>query len=240
MQVPQRGLIVWVDGVEGVGKTTLIVKLKKRLKILHPDLCRDNGNIECTRFPNDNAFAIPARSFLLSRPNDGGDIFGYIANILSHVENIIMPIVKGGGIVLCDRSILSALALQLNGHPGDSMMILDMLSKRSEVWDFVKHHSLVYLVSGQCDRIHSQLKERGVKNSRDDLSVGDIVSQTMNFRVALHCLNKSAQIGLEIDIDHAFTQILMDIGQWYGTSRRKTRIQSKLADIRDWATALVY
>lgn len=169
-----QGKIVWIDGVEGVGKSTMITALSDELRKRHP-----STEVVAFRFPNDGA--IPVRDFLLSRDNHDDDIFAYVANILATIERDILPIVDRGGIVICDRSILSAFVLQLDGRISDITTILNFLDRPNTIWSDVSGISYYVILSEQVSIIQKRLMERTDRNMRDNLSKEQIHQQLADF-----------------------------------------------------------
>ena len=169
-----QGKIIWIDGVEGVGKTTLITALLDKLKKQYP-----KTEVATFRFPNDGT--IPVRDFLLSRDNHADDIFAYVANILATIERDILPTVNRGGIVICDRSILSAFVLQLDGNTSDVTTILNFLDRPNTIWNQVRGISHYVILSEHVSVIQKRLIERTDRNCRDNLTKEQIHQQLADF-----------------------------------------------------------
>ena len=106
------GLFITVEGGEGAGKTTLIAALQERFR-------RDHGrDVIVTREPGGIPIAEAIRAVLLDRAHtrmDGRtEALLYAAARRQHLVEKIIPALRRGEIVICDRFVDSSLAYQ--GH----------------------------------------------------------------------------------------------------------------------------
>jgi len=106
------GLFITVEGGEGAGKTTLIAALQERFR-------RDHGrDVIVTREPGGIPIAEAIRAVILDRAHtrmDGRtEALLYAAARRQHLVEKIIPALRRGEIVLCDRFVDSSLAYQ--GH----------------------------------------------------------------------------------------------------------------------------
>ena len=97
------------EGGEGVGKSTLISNLEQALK--------DKGHtILKTHEPGGSPLGGAIRNLLLQRKeisiSKRAELLLFLADRAQHVEEIILPTLKKGQIVLCDRFTDSTLAYQ--------------------------------------------------------------------------------------------------------------------------------
>ena len=101
-----KGLFISFEGAEAVGKSTQIKRLKKRLE--------DEGFKVClTREPGGTALAENLRHLLKSEEMSPlTELFLVEAGRSDHVEKVIIPRLKRGEIVLCDRFISSSIVYQ--------------------------------------------------------------------------------------------------------------------------------
>lgn len=98
------GLLVAIDGPNGVGKTTLIEGLISKLK-------QGNLNVVGTREPTDSQIGKFTRT--ISETLDGKSLACLVgADRYYHLDQEIIPYLKEERIVLTDRYILSSLILQ--------------------------------------------------------------------------------------------------------------------------------
>lgn len=108
-----RGLFVTLEGPDGSGKTTILERVNA--------LLIDKG-IEAvlTREPGGTKIAEKIRDVILDTKNEGMsdrcEALLYAASRADHTENLIMPAIERGELVLCDRYVLSSLAYQGAGR----------------------------------------------------------------------------------------------------------------------------
>lgn len=104
-----RGLFITFEGTEGSGKST-------QIRILARRLTRLGHAVVITREPGGTRFGEQIRKVLLSVQNHGLDpraeLFLYLASRTQHLEEVILPALKKGKAVLCDRFSDATLAYQ--------------------------------------------------------------------------------------------------------------------------------
>lgn len=107
----QQGYFITVEGGEGAGKTSLIRRLQ-------PFLLAKGFSVTVTREPGGIHIAEQIRSILLDRENvtmDGRtEALLYAAARRQHLVEKVIPALRQGNIVVCDRFLDSSLAYQ--GH----------------------------------------------------------------------------------------------------------------------------
>lgn len=95
-----RGVFVAFEGANGVGKTTVINGVYSRLQ-------QDKIDAFITKEPSDSKIGILSRE--IADQISGKPLACLVAaDRFYHVENVIMPEIYNGKLVLCDRNILSA------------------------------------------------------------------------------------------------------------------------------------
>lgn len=104
-----RGRFITFEGGEGTGKSTQIARLKDRLEHLgHPTLV--------TREPGGSPLAEDIRTFILAgRAKPLGpfaEALMFAAARIDHLDRVIVPALKSGTNVLCDRFADSTRAYQ--------------------------------------------------------------------------------------------------------------------------------
>lgn len=103
------GLFVTFEGGEGVGKTTQIAKLAHAFE-------RAGKKVVVTREPGGSEIANRIRSILLDPKNKGlvplAELFLYEASRAQHVQDVILPSLKAGRVVICDRFADSSVVYQ--------------------------------------------------------------------------------------------------------------------------------
>jgi len=116
----QLSLFITFEGVEGSGKTTQIRRLSKYLT-------RRGIACKMTREPGGCAISEKVRRILLSPDHSGmtplSELFLYEAARAQHVREVILPFLKKGGVVLCDRFGDASLAYQGYGRGIDPVWV---------------------------------------------------------------------------------------------------------------------
>jgi len=102
-------LFITFEGIEGCGKTTQIGLLKSFLKRIHKSFL-------VTREPGGTGVGERIRKILLSSENGGmepmAELFLYAASRVQHLRQVILPALREGKIVLCDRFADATIAYQ--------------------------------------------------------------------------------------------------------------------------------
>ncbi|GIN88416.1 thymidylate kinase [Heyndrickxia sporothermodurans] len=103
------GLFITVEGPEGAGKTTVLNKLGD-------ELIKQGNDIVMTREPGGIKIAEQIRKVILDKENTEMDprteALLYAAARRQHLVEKVIPALKRGAIILCDRFIDSSLAYQ--------------------------------------------------------------------------------------------------------------------------------
>jgi len=114
-----RGLLVTFEGGDGAGKSTLIDGL-------HRFLSEKGETVLQTRAPGGTDLGDKIRRLLLEGStgmNPRSELFLFLADRAEHVERVIIPALKQGKIILCDRFNDSTLAYQGVARGLDSTMV---------------------------------------------------------------------------------------------------------------------
>ena len=105
----KRGFFVTIEGCEGVGKSTLLCGLKEYL-------AANGTDAVFTREPGGTEVAERIRAVILDPENAAmtptAELLLYAAARAQHTEEKIIPAVKAGKLVICDRYSDSTLAYQ--------------------------------------------------------------------------------------------------------------------------------
>jgi dTMP kinase len=113
-----RGIFITFEGVEGAGKSTLIRELATQLG------SRFKRQITLTREPGGNPVAEKIRSVILNEAMDPKtELFLYEAARAEHLAKTILPALKAGHVVLCDRFADSSLAYQAHARGLDWKLV---------------------------------------------------------------------------------------------------------------------
>jgi dTMP kinase len=125
--LPKRGLFITFEGGEGGGKTTQIARLAHALEAL-------GKAVTVTREPGGSAIANRIRSLLLDPGMKGlvplAELFLYEASRVQHVRDTILPALKSGQVVICDRFTDSSVVYQgaARGLPAATVAKLNALA----------------------------------------------------------------------------------------------------------------
>lgn len=108
-----KPLFITFEGIEGSGKSTQIKLLKDLLSLRKYD-------VVLTREPGGGPIGDRIRDLLLNAENQAMDplceLFLYAAARAQHVSQVILPALKTGKIVLCDRFYDATYAYQASGR----------------------------------------------------------------------------------------------------------------------------
>ena len=106
----RKGLFITFEGVDGCGKST-------QMRFLAEYLIEEKGmDVVLTREPGGCSVAEQIREILLDKQNS--EMNGYTEALLyaaarvQHIDEVILPAVRAGKIVLCDRYLDSSIAYQ--------------------------------------------------------------------------------------------------------------------------------
>jgi dTMP kinase len=107
MNVRPSGKLIVFEGIDGTGKTTQLALLAKVLS--------DRGlPVISTREPTDGKFGRKIRGLYSNRKSisreEELDLF--LADRREHVQEVLVPALEQGKIILCDRYVLSTVAYQ--------------------------------------------------------------------------------------------------------------------------------
>jgi dTMP kinase len=155
-----RGFFITFEGTEGSGKST-------QIEILARYLIRHGHKVVTTREPGGTAFGEQIRRVLLSvknrRLDPRAELFLYLASRTQHLEEVILPALKKGKIILCDRFSDATVAYQGFGRR------LDMEIVRSAVAYAAKGLSpdLTLLLDLDVRLGLARVKDRGRSNRLD-------------------------------------------------------------------------
>ena len=104
-----RGKFITFEGTDGSGKTSIIKEVERYLKI-------QGYNVVTTREPGGVAISEQVRNVIHDVNNTEMDplceAFLYAASRRQHLVQKVMPLLKEGIIVICDRYVDSSLAYQ--------------------------------------------------------------------------------------------------------------------------------
>ncbi len=115
-----KGIFITFEGIEGSGKSTQIVLLANHLTAL-------GKTVSLTREPGGTDIGDQVRKILLDPANKAltpkAELLLYAAARAQHLEELVLPELEAGNIVLCDRFSDATLAYQGYGRGLDEAMI---------------------------------------------------------------------------------------------------------------------
>src|SRR3546814_7013265 len=104
----ETGSFIVIDGPKGTGKTCALKSAAVRLRA-------DGHNVIETREPGGTPLAENLRAMILNADNDMDTTTQLLllnAARRSHIQQVILPNIAKGAIVLCDRFLASSLVFQ--------------------------------------------------------------------------------------------------------------------------------
>lgn len=105
-------MFITFEGTDGTGKTTQIQYLKEYFEA-------QGREVVITREPGGTPVAEKIRQMLLDKNNVMDDIaeaYLYAAARAEHVQSVVLPALRAGKVVLCDRFVDSSVAYQGYGR----------------------------------------------------------------------------------------------------------------------------
>jgi len=133
-----KGKLIVFDGTEGCGKST-------QIKLLAGALKKKKYDVLCTREPGGTFVGKRIRHLLLQGKRDMGletETLLYMASRAELVREILIPALKQGKIVLCDRWVEATIAYQGYGLGADVKWIKSLAK---EVTQGIRPHRLLFL-----------------------------------------------------------------------------------------------
>lgn len=116
-------LFITFEGIEGCGKTT-------QIRLLNESLRRRGLDVLATREPGGCPIADAIRGILLDAANSGmsprTELLLYAAARAQHVSEVILPALRAGKTILCDRFTDATLAYQGYGRDLDRDLIASL------------------------------------------------------------------------------------------------------------------
>jgi dTMP kinase len=119
----KKGLFISFEGIEGSGKST-------QAKLLKEYLLKSKYNVVLTVEPGGTLIGEEIRRILLSLENKNmlpkTELLLYNASRAQHIEELILPSLEDGKVVITDRFTDSTIAYQGYGRGIDLSLILDI------------------------------------------------------------------------------------------------------------------
>lgn len=132
----EQGIFIAFEGGDGAGKST-------QVRLLAEALRRDGREVVVTREPGGTALGERLRRALLDRdvepPTARTEALLYAAARAQHVDEVIVPALRRGAIVLSDRFVDSSIAYQGSGRGlgDDAVLTLNLFATSGVLPDLV-------------------------------------------------------------------------------------------------------
>lgn len=123
------GRLITFEGGDGTGKST-------QLRMTKSWLCEQGHEVLVTHEPGDTPLGLEIRRLLLEgqyTPVPECELLMFLADRAQHVREVIMPVLKSGTYVLCDRYSDSTMAYQLAGRKLADLDGLDAMLQFAEL-----------------------------------------------------------------------------------------------------------
>ncbi|WP_274365817.1 dTMP kinase [Paenibacillus thermotolerans] len=115
-----RGLFITFEGPDGSGKTSQLKRLAARLR-------EKGADVVMTREPGGTRISDAVRTMVLSpeytEMADRTEILLYAASRAQHVQEVILPALQRGAVVVCDRFVDASIAYQAYGLGQDPQQV---------------------------------------------------------------------------------------------------------------------
>ncbi|PHY93622.1 dTMP kinase [Acetobacter pomorum] len=154
------GMFITLEGAEGVGKST-------QLRLLKENLEARGQKVLATREPGGSAGAEDLRQLLLFGKNPlsaRAEILTHFAARYDHVDQVILPALKAGQIVLCDRFTDSTMAYQGYGRANGDPAILSLIETLQKQLGF--QPDITFLLQAPRAISRQRLAARGAPTDR--------------------------------------------------------------------------
>ena len=155
-----RGVFITFEGTEGAGKSTLIRELNSRLT--HRIGSR---RVVMTREPGGAAVAERIRATILEEKMDPWtELFLYEAARAEHLAKVILPALRQGKIILCDRFTDSSLAYQAHarGLPWSTVADLNHIATQGITPDLTVFLDIDPAVGLKRAQVQTRFEKEGV------------------------------------------------------------------------------
>jgi dTMP kinase len=120
---PQRGKFITFEGLDGCGKSTQLARLAEKLTL-------QGFSVVVTREPGGTDAGEKIRRLLLDTRTSGlapmAELALMFASRAQHIQEVILPALDAGQIVVCDRFTDSSEAYQGGGRKLGSRQVLEL------------------------------------------------------------------------------------------------------------------
>ena len=159
----KNGLFITFEGPEASGKSSQILLLKKYLK-------KNNISFVISREPGGTKFSEKLRKLILNNKNNISnleEILLLMASRSNHINNVIIPNLKKGKLVISDRYADSTFVYQgfVNNYGISKVKNLHNLLLNNFIPDYT------FVFNLDTDQIIKRLKKRKNKNKYDKIDI---------------------------------------------------------------------
>lgn len=147
------GVFITFEGIDGSGKSTQLALLAKHYRALGKTVIE-------TRNPGGIPLGQQLRDILLHYPGDVcpmSELMLFMADRAQHMKELVLPALKEGAIILCDRHMDSSVAYQGHGR-GLNIQEIDRLNRMAIQGQ--KPH-LTLLFDGDPEQLAKRVTKRG-------------------------------------------------------------------------------
>jgi dTMP kinase len=116
-----KGLFITFEGIEGSGKST-------QAKLLFEYLQRKDEKVVLTKEPGGTEAGSQIRKLILESKQvfPIAELFLFLADRNQHIQELILPAIEKGSVVICDRFYHSTFAYQIYGRQMNGGMVKQM------------------------------------------------------------------------------------------------------------------
>ena len=191
-----KGCFIAFEGANGVGKSTIIEHIYKKL-------LQDKYEVFLTKEPSESEMGLLSRK--VADYIEGKSLACLVASDrYFHVENVIMPEVDKGKIVLCDRNILSAFVFNK----------MDNISFEytEKLYEGIKYPDLIILFNASPETVHERLLLRKNLTRYEKERIGfeqQIINESIEYLEGkgMAVLQVSTECSLEESVSNTYSII---------------------------------
>ncbi len=154
MNSSQPGRLIVFEGIDGTGKST-------QISLLNEYLTEKGYSTVVTREPTDGIFGRKIRELYVNRGkvSQQEELNLFLDDRREHVENLLLPALVSGKIVLCDRYYLSTAAYQgANGFDPEEILRLNKFAPQPDIallFEIPIETSLRRITEGRGDKLNA-------------------------------------------------------------------------------------
>lgn len=197
-----RGCFIAFEGANGVGKSTIICSIYHKL-------LQENLEVFLTKEPSKSEMGLLSRK--VADYIEGKSLACLVASDrFFHVENVIIPELNKGKIVLCDRNILSAFVF--NKMDDISFEYTERL------YEGIIYPDVIILFHACPETIHERLLQRKMLTRYEKESIGfeqQVIRESVAFlgRSNITIFNVSTECSIEESVSETYNIITKYISE---------------------------